>query len=61
MTITLPNKGSPKFEEVTDEMVIQWLREAEIEERRTHVLYEDVYGDPENVLHYEHAMILKRN
>lgn len=44
----------PKLTEVTDEMVIEWLWEAEIEERRTHVLFEDV-GDPESVLDHEKA------
>jgi len=65
MTITLPSRDNFKFDEITDEMVVEWIQEAELEDRRTHVLYEDVFGDPENVLEYEHsrrfAMIHRRD
>ena len=47
-------------QEIPDSTIIGWLWEAELEERRVHVLFEDVYEgydggdyDPESVIDHE--------
>ena len=48
-------RRNPVIHEITDEMVMVWFREAELEERRSHVLFEDDYIDPEHVLEFEQS------